>query len=218
MLDQEQRIIGFAREGKATCRPLAAGMPLDLGKGCEEQEAAVAHVWNSTDRVMLIRGGAGTGKTTAMTPALAKLGCAGRAAGSVGQGLAYYAQGGREGARVLRPRPRFWTPILSRRFSATRRCREAVKNGGIIWVDEAGMLAIDDLESSAAWRSRWMPGSYFKATRPSIGRLTATATCWKCWKPMRACRWRSSRKIQRQKGEYAGIVAAISATAIRAGR
>ena len=39
-----------------------------------EQKAAVRHVWQSTDQVMLIRGGAGTGKTTMMTPAMAKLG------------------------------------------------------------------------------------------------------------------------------------------------
>jgi superfamily II DNA or RNA helicase len=36
-----------------------------------EQAAAVQHVWNSPDRVILIRGGAGTGKTHMMKAAIA---------------------------------------------------------------------------------------------------------------------------------------------------
>ena len=74
--EQEQKIIGFARAGKGMFAPLAPGKA-----GCrrcaglsDEQKAAVRHVWDSTDQVMLIRGGAGTGKTTMMTPALSKLG------------------------------------------------------------------------------------------------------------------------------------------------
>ena len=71
VLAQEQRIIGFAREGKGIFRPLADGKTDRLEGLSDEQKAAVRHVWDSTDRVMLIRGGAGTGKTTMMTPALA---------------------------------------------------------------------------------------------------------------------------------------------------
>ena len=74
VLDQEQRIIGFAREGKGTFRPLAAGRTDGLEGLSAEQAAAVRHVWNSPDRVMLIRGAAGAGKTTMMKPALDRLG------------------------------------------------------------------------------------------------------------------------------------------------
>ena len=72
--DQEQRIIGFARDGKGMFAPLAPGRDDGLSGLSDEQKAAVRHVWDSTDQVMLIRGGAGTGKTTMMTPALARLG------------------------------------------------------------------------------------------------------------------------------------------------
>ncbi len=72
--EQEQKIIGFARAGKGIFEPLAAGKETGLSGLSDEQKAAVRHVWDSTDQVMLIRGGAGTGKTTMMKPALDKLG------------------------------------------------------------------------------------------------------------------------------------------------
>ena len=72
--EQEQKIIGFARDGKGVFAPLAPGKADGLSKLSDEQKAAVRHVWDSTDQVILIRGGAGTGKTTMMTPALSELG------------------------------------------------------------------------------------------------------------------------------------------------
>ena len=94
MLDQEQRIIGFAREGKGTFRPLAPGRTDGLDGLSDEQKAAVRHVWNSTDRVMLIRGGAGTGKTTMMKPGAGPPRRPGRAAGPLLRRVARQAAGG----------------------------------------------------------------------------------------------------------------------------
>ena len=65
MLALEKHLIDFAREGRGRCRPLG-----DPKRPCsrewfnEGQKAAVRHVLGSRDRVMIIRGVAGTGKTT----------------------------------------------------------------------------------------------------------------------------------------------------------
>jgi conjugative relaxase-like TrwC/TraI family protein len=65
MVAMETRLVDFARQGRGKCRPLG-----DPDRPCsrewfnEEQKAAVRHVLGSRDRVMIIRGVAGTGKTT----------------------------------------------------------------------------------------------------------------------------------------------------------
>src|SRR5581483_3656191 len=65
MLALEAKLLDFARKGRGRSRPLG-----DPERPCsrewfnEGQKAAVSHVLGSRDRVMIIRGAAGTGKTT----------------------------------------------------------------------------------------------------------------------------------------------------------
>jgi hypothetical protein len=75
VLAEEGRIIAFAREGRGTMRPLGAvnnsarvlggtyPKPATLSK---EQQAVCEHIWSSPDRVIMIEGDAGTGKTQTM--------------------------------------------------------------------------------------------------------------------------------------------------------
>ena len=74
VLAEEGRVIAFARDGRGTCRPLRSphGQSEPNLKGLSaEQQAAVRHVWESSDRTVLVRGGAGTGKTWMMRQAVA---------------------------------------------------------------------------------------------------------------------------------------------------
>src|SRR5207253_2445312 len=68
MLEAESRLIAFARKGRGRFRPLGdPDRPFLrdwLNKG---QRAAIRHVLASRDRVTIIRGAAGTGKTTLET-------------------------------------------------------------------------------------------------------------------------------------------------------
>ena len=76
VLAEESRVIAFARDGRGTCQPLRSpqGESEPNLKGLSaEQQAAVRHVWESPDRVALIRGGAGTGKTRMMRQAVAAI-------------------------------------------------------------------------------------------------------------------------------------------------
>ena len=178
MLDQEQRIIGFARAGKGMFRPLAPDRADGLDGLSDEQKAAVRHVWRSTDRVMLIRGGAGTGKTTMMTPALAQLGVP----------VVLLAPSSDASRGQLR-KEGFTDANTVAAFLVQKDMQEKAR-GGIIWVDEAGLLPIDDLDrlcglaTSLNARDR-AAGRSERSTRPCNG----TATCSRCWRRMPGCRW-----------------------------
>jgi conjugative relaxase-like TrwC/TraI family protein len=68
VLAEERQCIEFAREGRGTRRPLSQRACPQEWNGLTfsaEQQAMIRHVWESPDRVILIRGAAGSGKTEA---------------------------------------------------------------------------------------------------------------------------------------------------------
>ena len=134
VLDQESRIIGFAREGKGVFQPLAPGRTDGLAGLSEEQAAAVRHVWESRDQVMLIRGVPGAGKTTMMKPALERL-------GAPAVLLAPSADASRDSLR----KSGFKDANTVAAFLGQKDMQEQARNG-IIWIDEASLLPINDLE------------------------------------------------------------------------
>ena len=85
MLALESRLIDFARQGRGRCRPLGdPERPCSRNWFNDGQKAAVRHVLGSRDRVMIIRGVAGTGKTTLEQEIGEALAEAGRARGRSG--------------------------------------------------------------------------------------------------------------------------------------
>jgi primosomal protein N' len=67
VLHEENRVIAFARGGRGACRPLGKrDRKLKRDWLNASQQAAVKHVLESRDRVILVRGVAGSGKTTLM--------------------------------------------------------------------------------------------------------------------------------------------------------
>lgn len=80
VLAEETRILDFAREGRGTMRPLASKEAFTLGTTDQltlsaEQLALVRHVVTSPDRVVLVVGDAGTGKTRSVRAAFDALRC-----------------------------------------------------------------------------------------------------------------------------------------------
>jgi conjugative relaxase-like TrwC/TraI family protein len=74
VLMEEQKMIDFAREGRGTCRAFAPGEHVFTDARLNaQQRSAVAFVLNSRDRVMVIRGAAGVGKTTMMKEAVSAI-------------------------------------------------------------------------------------------------------------------------------------------------
>ncbi|HVX16310.1 MAG TPA: MobF family relaxase, partial [Pirellulales bacterium] len=78
VLAEERGLIAFARQGRGTCRPLAPdhdGFSRDWLT--DEQKRAVAHITGSRDRVTIMRGAAGAGKTSLMQEAVEHIEAAG---------------------------------------------------------------------------------------------------------------------------------------------
>ncbi|MBC7784181.1 MAG: relaxase domain-containing protein [Burkholderiales bacterium] len=68
VLEEERRMIRFARDGRNTCCALAPIQENDVPAWFnKDQKQALVHLCNSSDRVVLLRGSAGTGKSTLLS-------------------------------------------------------------------------------------------------------------------------------------------------------
>lgn len=134
VLDQESRVIAFGRAGRGCWKPLAAGDRDSLDGLSAEQQAAVRHVWQSQDGVIMIRGGAGTGKTRMMTQAVAGIGCP----------VVVLAPSAEASRGVLRQEG-FAAADTVAAFLDKQEFQEKVRRG-VIWVDEAGLLSMRQLD------------------------------------------------------------------------
>ncbi len=135
VLQQEKDILSFARNGRGTKKPLAPDAELSRDYLHADQTRAVRHVWNSPDRVLIIRGAAGTGKTTLTREAFD--GLQGRQVPVVM--LAPSAIASRE---VLKAEG-FDAETVAKFLLSEQ--EQAKAKGGVIWVDEAGLLASKDM-------------------------------------------------------------------------
>jgi len=138
MVALEAKTITFAREGRGRFRPLG-----DPDRPCsrewfnEGQKAAVRHVLGSRDRVMVIRGVAGTGKTTLEQEI-------GEALTEAGKPVVAIAQSVKASREVLRQEAGFQTADTVAMFLKDKKMQEAARNG-VILVDEASQLGTVDM-------------------------------------------------------------------------
>ncbi|HTN46358.1 MAG TPA: MobF family relaxase [Flavipsychrobacter sp.] len=151
VLQEEKRMVALAREGRGRMAPLYAhdpGVRLD-----GEQGKAIEALLTGTDRVTIIRGAAGTGKTTLMQEAVHWM----QEAGKPVTVVASTATASRE---VLRQEG-----FLQANTVANLLLNKSAQKGlqdGVLWVDEAGMLGNRDmvqlLELSKAYNARLVLG------------------------------------------------------------
>ncbi|MGE3424818.1 MAG: MobF family relaxase [Dehalococcoidia bacterium] len=139
VLDEETRMLDFAREGRGTCQPIA---PVRTHTNRQwlnaEQKRAVAHVLGSRDRVMSVRGAAGVGKTSsleeirdAVEETGGKVFAVAPSAGASRGGL---REAGFESAETLA------------RLLKDEQLQDKVR-GSLVIVDEAGMVGSEDMRS-----------------------------------------------------------------------
>lgn len=136
ILAEERKMLRFAVGGKGACRPIAAsldGWQDELAKSrlSGEQRAAVTHALTSPDRVMIVRGVAGSGKTTLTREAVRYI----EAAGKPVVMLAPSAQASRG---VLRSEGFADADTLARFLLDDT--MQATATDGVIWLDEAGLV------------------------------------------------------------------------------
>ena len=138
MVALESKTIAFARDGRGRFRPLG-----DPKRPCSRewfndgQKAAVRHVLGSRDRVMIIRGVAGTGKTTLEQEI-------GEALAEAGKPVVAIAQSVKASREILRQEAGFETADTVAMFLKDKQMQEAARNG-VILVDEASQLGTVDM-------------------------------------------------------------------------
>ncbi|HEY1270437.1 MAG TPA: MobF family relaxase [Gemmataceae bacterium] len=138
MLALESRLTDFARLGRGRCRPLGdPERPCSRDWFNDGQKAAVRHVIGSRDRVMIIRGVAGTGKTTLEQEI-------GEALAEAGKPVVALAQSVKASREVLRQEAGFTTADTVARFLKDEQMQETAR-GGVILVDEASQLGTRDM-------------------------------------------------------------------------
>ena len=138
MLALESKLIDFARLGRGRCRPLGdPDRPCSRDWFNEGQKAAVRHVLGSRDRVMIIRGVAGTGKTTLEQEI-------GEALAEAGKPVVALAQSVKASREVLREEAGFANADTVARFLKDEEMQASAR-GGVILVDEASQLGTRDM-------------------------------------------------------------------------
>ena len=134
VLAEEKRMIELARHGQGKMLPLYQTVPALNLDG--QQAAAVTHVLTTTNRVSIIRGAAGTGKTTLMREAVELIEQAGKSVTVV----APTAQASRG---VLQQEGFAQADTVAKLLTDTK-MQEGL-TGQVLWVDEAGLLGTKDM-------------------------------------------------------------------------
>lgn len=134
VLTEEKHMVDLARQGKGKLIPTFEKAP-DLNLEGQQREA-VEHVLTTSNRVSIVRGAAGTGKTTLMKEAVGKMEQAGKTVTVV----APTAQASRG---VLKDEG-FENAETVAKFLTDATMQEKVK-GQVLWVDEAGLLGTKDM-------------------------------------------------------------------------
>jgi conjugative relaxase-like TrwC/TraI family protein len=138
MLALEGKLIDFARQGRGRCRPLGdPNRPCSRDWFNDQQKAAVRHVLGSRDRVMIIRGVAGTGKTTLEQEI-------GETLAEVGKPVVAIAQSVKASREVLREQAGFASADTVAMFLKSKDMQDSARDG-VILVDEASQLGTRDM-------------------------------------------------------------------------
>lgn len=135
VLKEEKRMVDYARNGIGKMNPLYETAP-EIKLDDKEQKSAVAHVLTTRDRVSIIRGAAGTGKTTLMKEAVKKI----EAAGKKVIVVAPTAQASRG---VLKEDGFAQAETVAKLLTSEN--MKAQLDHQVLWVDEAGLLGTKDM-------------------------------------------------------------------------
>jgi conjugative relaxase-like TrwC/TraI family protein len=264
VLAEEGRVIGFARDGRGTCRPMGArpgsqveaGAPLKSGRVAgdgqsvresaggarhaegtghiasnfattsalaqpksaadqfgdsnemvdlsPEQAAIARHVWNSTDRVILIRGAAGTGKTHTMKATIAGL----------DRHAVVLAPSADASRGVLRSEG-FTSADTVARFLIDEKFQEQARDG-VIWVDEAGLLGIRQVREVFDAAERLNARVVLQGDKRQHGSVERGATL-RVLEQYAGLPVAELKDIRRQKGRYKDAVASLAKGAMTDG-
>lgn len=132
VLAEEQRVVEFARSGRGVCRPISPGFDKFTREQLNDaQRQAVKHVLQSRDRVILLRGAAGVGKTTLMQEAVEAI----EKSGTKVLAFAPSADASRNTLREAGFKDAETVAMLLKSDALQKQVA-----GQVIWIDEAGLM------------------------------------------------------------------------------
>ncbi|MCC6228540.1 MAG: relaxase domain-containing protein [Phycisphaerales bacterium] len=201
VLAEERRLVTFARDGRGACRPINPNRPV-LARGWlnAQQKAAVQHVLQSRDRVMLIRGAAGTGKTTMMQEAREGI-------EEAGLHVFAFAPSADAGRGVLR-REGFDSADTVARLLADERLQSEIE-GQVIWIDEAGLIGTKTMRHVFDLANRLHARVVLSGDRRQHGSVERGAAL-RLLEQEGGLRPVEIKEIQRQKAQYKAAVKELS--------
>lgn len=135
VLADEREVTAFARNGRG-CSPALAGYDRPFARDwlTAEQKKAVRHIWESPDRVILVRGAAGTGKTTMLQEAVEGIEASGRSVVALAQ-TAPASRG------VLRDEAKIANANTIAHFLNNPKLQDEARNG-VLLVDEVSQIGV----------------------------------------------------------------------------
>ena len=135
---EESKMIGLARKGKGKFAPLLNNAHEREFTGLNNQQAnAVRYVLGNTDQITIIKGSAGTGKTTLMSEAIKTI-------ESTRRKVFTFAPTS-QARNVLRDEG-FDSAQTVSRLLVDKNLQEELK-GQVMWVDEAGLISTKDMHA-----------------------------------------------------------------------
>ncbi|TWT35222.1 Multifunctional conjugation protein TraI [Posidoniimonas corsicana] len=210
VLAEEQAVIDYARRCRGAVRPLNDAWQVSEENAwlSDEQRSAIRQLAHSPDRVQLLLGGAGVGKTTLMTEAV-------RAINDGGRQVFTFAPSAEASRGVLRSEG-FETATTVAELLLNEKLHDQVR-GQVLWVDEAGLLGsrqlkrlfdlADGLDCRVILSGDWkrQHGSVERGgVLPLLDRYAGVT-------PIEV------RTIRRQEGAYKAAIAAMSAGDLASG-
>jgi hypothetical protein len=136
VLSEEQSMLAFARNGKRKAEPLNPSWKIKREWLNAGQKAAVRHVTQSRDRVLVIKGMAGTGKTSLMQEAV-------EAIQAEGHKVFTFAPSAEASRDVLRSEG-FANATTVAELLVNEELQKSAR-GHVLWIDEAGLLGTRQL-------------------------------------------------------------------------
>lgn len=201
VLEEEQRMIEFAKRGRGACRPLVteshAFKRQWLNAG---QRAAVEHVLEARDRVVVVRGAAGVGKTSMMQEAA-------EAIEAAGTRVRVFAPSADASRGVLRSEGFHDADTVARMLVDERLQSEL--HGAVIWIDEAGLLGSRTTAALFRLADRIDARIVLSGDRAQHGSVERGAVL-RLLEEEAGVRSVEIKEIQRQKGEYRQAIEALS--------
>lgn len=201
VVSEEARMIAFARDGRGTERSLGVGAHEFQRDWLNDgQRRAVRHVLGSSDRVVVVRGAAGVGKTSMMQEAV-------EAIEASGKRVFTFAPSADASRGVLRSEG-FANADTVARLLADERLQAEIA-GQVIWIDEAGLLGTKTMASVFDLAERIDARVILSGDRRQHGSVDRGAAL-RLLEEQAGLVPADITDIQRQKGNYKRAVEALS--------